>query len=144
MAAPNSAGIARGSADLRLLCHRRSASSLRGAFGHELFERASRSRDCWACIAGDNFGPPFLSGFVVPDQGFGDCDNVLRSEAQLTHHDLTGCGRTEAIQPDDCTVEADVALPSERGTCLDADSRLDAGRKNRVPVGLRLRLKQIS
>ena len=81
---------------------------------------------------------------MAPNQGFGSFNNVFRGEAQLTHHDLSGRRRTEAIQPDDCTVEADVALPSERGTCLDADSRLDAGRKNRVPVGLRLRLKQIS
>jgi hypothetical protein len=42
MAAPNPAGIARGSAGLWLLCHRRSASGLHGAFGHELFERLSR------------------------------------------------------------------------------------------------------
>ena len=42
MAAPNSAGIARGSAGLWPLCHRRSASGVRGAFRHELFKRASR------------------------------------------------------------------------------------------------------
>ena len=44
-----------------------------------------------------NSGPPVLSGLVGPDQGFCSLDDVFRGEAQLTHHNLTGRRRTEAI-----------------------------------------------
>jgi len=58
-----------------------------------------------------NFGSPVLSGFVALDQRFGSFDNVSRGKTQLTHDNLTGRRPTEAIQPDDCAVEA--GAPSE-------------------------------
>ena len=48
----------------------------------------------------------------------------------------------KSFDADTRTVEAGVALPSERGCCLDAHTRSDSRWQYRVAIGLRLRVEQ--